>query len=143
MSSLSKSDLNTFFGDRIYGAKPVPIDRCQDSVGLRAEIADGSLKVSRKPDASAAEADDRRALEMIRPGPTYRCSTRVRADTSSWSYLRRTLEFHILCGGAYPPRTAMVSFNCFGEYSSSASSSSGKFEIIGLIRGDQRRFGPV
>jgi len=55
MSSLSKSDLSGFFTDHIYGAKPVPIDRCLNSVGLRAEIADGRLKVSRKPDASAAE----------------------------------------------------------------------------------------
>lgn len=55
VSELVGRDMSGFFADHIYGKEPIPIAKCLSDAGLSAEVADGHLKIARKPAASDAE----------------------------------------------------------------------------------------
>lgn len=55
VSELVGRDMRGFFADHIYGKEPIPIAKCLSDVGLSAEIAEGHLKIARKPAATDAE----------------------------------------------------------------------------------------
>ena len=44
-----------FFAANIYGAEPVPIDKCLSEAGFDAKIVNGELTVSKKPAPSPLE----------------------------------------------------------------------------------------
>ncbi len=55
VSRLAGRDMSSFFAKYIYGKEPIPIARCLSDAGLDAEVADGRLKIARKPSASDTE----------------------------------------------------------------------------------------